>query len=61
MPLRCLPVLTQVSDEAFLGLVHFSAFLNALGGVVYLSAPATLSAAWFPPEERAMATAGMDT
>ena len=60
-PPRCLPVLAQVSDEAFLGLVHLSAFLNALAGVVYLSAPATLSAAWFPPEERAMATAGTDT
>ena len=47
----------QVSDKAVLGLVHLSAFLNALAGVVYLSAPATLSAAWFPPEERAMATA----
>ena len=44
--LRCLPVFAQVSDQGLLGLVHLSAFLNALAGVVYLSAPATLSAAW---------------
>ena len=38
-------------------LIHFGQFLNGLAGPIAMGAPPTISAEWFPPEQRTTATA----
>ena len=46
----------RLPDHVFTVLCHVSAVLNGIAGVVLCSAPAAVSAAWFPPDERVTAT-----
>ena len=49
---RCIPF----KATAFTWSCHLCAILNGAAGVVVFSAPSAVSAAWFPPQERATAT-----
>ena len=51
--LRCIPT---ESIGIFTWMSHFCAVLNGIAGVVVFSAPPAVSAAWFPPGERTIAT-----
>ncbi len=54
---RCLPLVdASLSDYAFLAAAHACAILNGVAGVVIMSAPPAISAAWFAPHERTTAT-----
>lgn len=47
----------SIETVAFTWLAHVGQFLNGCGGVVPMAGAPILSAAWFPPNERATATA----
>lgn len=49
-------VFPGIPDSTFTILCHVAAILNGIPGIVVASAPAALSAAWFPPHERVTAT-----
>jgi len=49
-------IFPDIPDSAFTILCHVSAILNGIPGIVVTSAPAAVSAAWFPPQERVTAT-----
>jgi len=49
-------VFPGIPDSLFTILCHISAILNGIPGIVVASAPAAVSAAWFPPHERVTAT-----
>jgi len=51
--LRCLP---NVPVHIFTYMAHVCAVLNGMAGIVIFSAPAAVSSAWFPPNERTTAT-----
>ena len=51
--LRCIPT---DNINIFTRTSHFCAILNGIAGVVVFSAPPAVSAAWFPPGERTIAT-----
>lgn len=55
--IRCLPVFFNVSDSWFLVTAHVCAILNGISGIIIMSAPPAISAAWFPVNERTTATA----
>ena len=46
----------KVEGTAFLWLSHVGSFFNGIAGALVMSAPSALSAAWFPPGERMIAT-----
>lgn len=46
----------KVEGTAFLWLSHFGSIFNGIAGALVMSAPSALSAAWFPPNERMIAT-----
>merc|ERR1711976_857766 len=50
--MRAIPV----GDYLFKVLWHFGSFLNGITGIAVMSLPPALSAAWFPPEQRTLAT-----
>ena len=52
---RCLP-LWFTSLKGFNALTHLGSVLNGVAGPVAMSAPITISAHWFPPNERTRAT-----
>ena len=52
---RCLP-LWFTSLKGFNAFFHLGAILNGISGPVAFSAPLTISALWFPPNERTRAT-----
>jgi len=43
-------IFPDIPDSAFTILCHVSAILNGIPGIVVTSAPAAVSAAWFPPQ-----------
>merc|ERR1719361_210106 len=49
-------VFPGIPDSTFTILCHVAAILNGIPGIVVASAPAAVSAAWFPPHERVTAT-----
>ena len=51
--MRCIPT---GNITVFTYMSHICAILNGIAGVVVFSAPPALSAAWFPPGERTIAT-----
>ncbi|XP_060584064.1 solute carrier family 49 member 4 homolog [Ruditapes philippinarum] len=51
--LRCITSKSSVATP----LIHFGQFLNGLAGPIAMGAPPSLSAEWFPPEQRTTATA----
>ena len=51
--LRCIP---RENIKIFTWTSHICAILNGIAGVVVFAAPPAVSAAWFPPEERTIAT-----
>ena len=51
--LRCIPT---TNLNIFTWTSHICAILNGIAGVVVFAAPPAVSAAWFPPEERTIAT-----
>ena len=58
--LRMLPSLASEGwrrSPAALALVHSAQILNAAAGPLLMSGPSTVSARWFPPEHRGIATA----
>jgi len=46
----------KVEGTAFLWLAHVGSIFNGIAGALVMSAPSALSAAWFPPGERMIAT-----
>ena len=52
---RCLP-LWFTSLKGFNALTHLGSILNGVAGPIAMSAPITISALWFPPNERTRAT-----
>ena len=46
----------STDTNVFYYLAHFGSILNGIAGILVMSAPAALSAAWFPPNERMLAT-----
>ena len=55
--LRCIKfVVPSVSDAVFTATCHICAALCAVSGIVFCSAPALVSATWFPAGERVTAT-----
>merc|ERR1719319_408730 len=46
----------NVEGRTFLWLSHVGSILNGIAGALVMSAPSALSAAWFPPNERMIAT-----
>ena len=52
---RCLP-LWFTSLKGFNTLAHLGSILTGISGPVAMSAPITISALWFPPNERTRAT-----
>ena len=52
---RCLP-LWFTSLKGFNALTHLGSVLNGVAGPIAMSAPITISALWFPPNERTRAT-----
>ena len=53
--IRCLP-LWFTSLKGFNTLAHLGSILTGISGPVAMSAPITISALWFPPNERTRAT-----
>ena len=58
---RCLPCLlfpdSSSHRRSLLWMLHVGSILNAAVGALYQSAASRISAVWFPPESRTMATA----
>ena len=50
-------VFTRTNPTAFRYTAHFCSIMNGITGIIVMSAPAALSSAWFPINERATATA----
>ena len=48
--------MVKVHGTAFLWLSHVGSIFNGIAGALVMSAPSALSAAWFPPNERMIAT-----
>eukprot|EP00062_Callorhinchus_milii_P022919 gi/632981206/ref/XP_007907462.1/ PREDICTED: disrupted in renal carcinoma protein 2 [Callorhinchus milii] len=52
--LRCIPMNNQLTKK---WLIHTGQLFNGLAGPVFMTAPPFLSTTWFPPDQRATATA----
>ena len=48
--------MVKVEGASFLWLSHVGSIFNGIAGALVMSAPSALSAAWFPPNERMIAT-----
>ena len=46
----------SMETSEFTSLAHFGSIFNGIAGALVMSAPSALSAAWFPPNERMLAT-----
>jgi len=55
--IRCVFLVSpSLSTQTFTVLCHISSILNGIPSIVVTAAPAAVSAAWFPPQERVTAT-----
>ena len=46
----------SINTSLFTSLAHLGSILNGIAGALVMSAPSALSATWFPPNERMLAT-----
>ena len=54
--LRAICILVSMDANTFTAFAHTGSFFNGIAGALVMSAPSALSVAWFPPNERMLAT-----